>query len=131
MLLSSVNFVAKPKAGKAKKVAEKKQIVEEKPTECEMCRKEVSIRIALTRLLKTSGCLEQVVMSYNTFSRPCLIGNKPFYSFLARGFNNFIFHKGVVFSQIYISGLVLGIVKPVNQPYISHILLPQPSFVSV
>lgn len=42
MLLSSVNFVAKPKAGKGKK-AERKAVVEEKTSECEMCRKEVSI----------------------------------------------------------------------------------------
>jgi len=55
MLLSSVNFVSKPKAGKPKKVVvEKKQIVEEKPTatktspsECEVCKKEVSTNFCL------------------------------------------------------------------------------------
>jgi len=50
-----VNFVSKPKAGKPKKVVvEKKQIVEEKPTatktspsECEVCKKEVSTNFCL------------------------------------------------------------------------------------
>lgn len=52
MLLSSVNFVAKPKAGKGKK-AEKKTVVEEKTSECEMCRKEVSISASLRFPLMT------------------------------------------------------------------------------
>lgn len=47
MLLSSMNLVAKPKSGKGRKT-EKKQIIEEKPSECEMCKKEVSILVHVT-----------------------------------------------------------------------------------